>query len=65
MSYTVEGLEHGIEQCEKNIRTFKDAIKKELDTIVEYKILIEGIKKKEAIPKKIVIDAGGGNGYKC
>jgi multidrug resistance efflux pump len=45
--FSVEGLKRGIEQAEKNIQTFEDAIRKEQETIGQYKWMIEQAKRKE------------------
>jgi len=39
--YEINGLKDGIERCKINIKTFKDAINRELDTITEYKSMIK------------------------
>lgn len=49
--YSVEGLENGIEQARKNIKTFEDAIQKERDTIDEYYKMIDVLKEKERAKK--------------
>lgn len=45
--YSVESLHNGIRSCEVNIKTFEDAIKKERQTMVEYRWMIEKIEKKK------------------
>lgn len=49
--YSVEGLENGIEQARKNIKTFEEAIQKERDTIDEYYKMIDVLKEKERAKK--------------
>jgi hypothetical protein len=49
--YSIEGLENGIEQARKNIKTFEDAIQKERDTIDEYYKMIDILKEKERAKK--------------
>jgi len=49
--YSIEGLENGIEQARKNIKTFEDAIQKERDTIDEYYGMIDVLKEKERAKK--------------
>jgi len=39
--YEVQGLKDGIERCKINIKTFEDAINKELETIKEYQGMIK------------------------
>ena len=39
--YEISGLKEGIIRCNINIETFEDAIKKEIDTINEYKRMIK------------------------
>lgn len=55
--FSVESLERGILACEKNIITFEEAIKKENNTIEEYRFMIKTIKKKAQQPKIINIKA--------
>lgn len=45
--YNTESLEGGIEKCRINIKTFKDAIDKERETIKEYRSMIETLGRKE------------------
>ncbi len=49
--YDISSLERGIVNANKNIDVFKTAIKKEKDTIVEYKMMIDVIKKNFEIVK--------------
>jgi hypothetical protein len=51
--YSIEGLEHGIENCKKNIVTFEEAIKKERETIDEYYRMIDVLKEKERAKKAL------------
>lgn len=53
--YSVESLYNGIRACEVNIVTFEDAIKKERQTMTEYRWMIDQIerKKNEAIEASI------------
>lgn len=44
--YEIDGLKNGIERCKINIKTFKDAINKELDTIADYKRMIRVLEEK-------------------
>ena len=46
--YSIESLYRGIRSCEVNIATFEDAKKKELQTITEYRWMIDKLKQKEA-----------------
>ena len=41
--YEVEGLKEGIKRAKINIQTFKDAVNRELETIVEYENMIKFI----------------------
>ena len=59
--YNVEGLERGIEACKKNIKTFEDAIDKEMATIKEYRKMIEVIETKEAASKPIRLELSNDN----
>ena len=43
--YSIEGLTHGIERCKVNITSLEDAIKKERNTMKEYKIMIDDLKR--------------------
>lgn len=45
--YSVESLENGIVACNKNIKTFEEAIVKERETIKEYYDMIDVVKRKE------------------
>ena len=45
--YEISGLRDGIERCKINIKTFKDAINKELDTIVDYEKMIKVLEEKQ------------------
>ena len=47
--YSKQSLIEGIANCYKAISTFKDAIKKEEQTIEEYKFYIQEIDKKEKL----------------
>ena len=41
--YEIQGLKDGIERAKINIQTFKDAIDRELQTIIEYEGMIKFI----------------------
>lgn len=41
--YSIEGLHHGMERCEHNIKVMEEAIEKERSTIASYKIMIADI----------------------
>jgi hypothetical protein len=45
--YSIENLKHGIKQAEKNIETFEEAIRKERETIGQFKWMIEQAARKE------------------
>jgi hypothetical protein len=49
MSYSVEGLENGIERCRHNITVLEDAIDKERQTIKEYRIMMDDIERAERL----------------
>jgi len=51
MSFSVESLDNGIAACNKNIKTFEDAIDRERTTIKEYRDMIVIIQEKERIAK--------------
>jgi hypothetical protein len=51
--YSIEGLERGIEGCEKNIKVFDEAIDKERDQIKEYYRMIDVLRKKELAQKAL------------
>ena len=51
--FSAESLENGIQGCNKNIKTFEDAIDKERNTIREYRVMIEVIERKEIQRKKM------------
>ena len=44
--YEVEPLKQGIERCKVSIKTFEDAINKELETITEYEGMIKVLEEK-------------------
>lgn len=52
VEYSKENLLHGIEQAEKNIKTFEEAIAKERETIGQFKWMIEQLERKEAEQRK-------------
>lgn len=52
MSYTVEGLENGIEGCKKNIAVLELAIDKERGTIKEYRIMMDSIETSDRLVKE-------------
>ena len=39
--YSIEGLEHGIERCDVNIKLLEKAIEKERTTKADYRIMID------------------------
>ena len=45
--YEIKGLKEGIERAKINIKVFEDAIKKELETISEYEMMIKVLEKKD------------------
>ena len=45
--YSIDNLRRGIEQAEKNIKTFEDAIAKERETIGQFKWMIAQAERKE------------------
>ena len=47
--YSIEGLKHGIEQAKRNIETFEKAIAGERQTIKEYRLMIDDLKKKQKL----------------
>jgi len=51
--YSIEGLERGIEQCQQNIKIFKEAIARERVTMKEYEEMILILKDKEAREKEM------------
>jgi hypothetical protein len=57
--YSKNSLIEGIKNCKKNIETFKAAIKKEHQTIEEYKFYIQKIDEHEK-QQKILADANRG-----
>lgn len=55
--YDIDGLEDGIRQCRKNIKTFEKAIEDERQTIVSYRQMIDTLQLKRKLSDGIVIDA--------
>ena len=45
MAYSIEGLEHGIERCDVNIKALEDAIEKERQTKKDYRVMIDNLEK--------------------
>lgn len=60
--YEVAGLKDGIERCKLNIKTFEDAIDKELETIKEYEGMIESLETQKANQERIDGDSSRPNG---
>lgn len=50
--YNVDGLKAGIDNCRKNIQVLEDAIRKEKETIQEYRFYITQILRKQKEAKK-------------
>ena len=51
--YEIEPLKQGIERCKISIKTFEDAIDKELDTISEYEGMIKVLEEKKEGEKSV------------
>lgn len=47
MAYSIEGLEHGIERCDVNIKLLEVAVEKERQTKKDYRIMIDNLEKAE------------------
>jgi len=47
--YSVDGLQAGIENCQKNIQVFEEAIRKEKETIQQYNFYISQLLRKEKL----------------
>ena len=47
MAYSIDGLEHGIERCDVNIKLLESAIEKERVTKKDYRIMIDNLEKAE------------------
>ena len=45
MAYSIEGLEHGIERCDVNIKSLEEAIEKERQTKKDYRVMIDNKEK--------------------
>ena len=45
--YTIDGLEKGLNNIEKNLKIFEEAIENELKTRVKFEIMIEELKRQE------------------
>lgn len=50
--YSIDGLRLGIERCEHNIDVLKKAIRDERQTIADYKIMIDRIKRSERLKEE-------------
>jgi hypothetical protein len=46
--YDLAGMERAVQQCDKNIRVFEEAIEKEKRTKAEYQEIVTKIKEKAA-----------------
>ncbi len=57
--YSIEGLERGIENSKKNIKTFEEAIDKERQLIGEWYGMIDVLKQKERDSKPVEIIVNG------
>ncbi len=51
-----QGLKNGIEHAKKNIKIFEDAIKKERDTITEYKRMMKVLEKRKDIQENMIVE---------
>jgi len=51
--YSIEGLKRGIENCQKNIQIFKDAIRQEEQKIKQYQFYMQEILRKEKEQKEM------------
>ena len=62
LEYSIEALKRGIEQCNKNIEIFENAIEKEMQTKKEYRDKIAFLEQQnnilEEVKKHIQIDNG-------
>ena len=60
--YSIENLKRGIEQAEGNVATFEEAIRKEHETIGQFKWMIEQAERKQTEREnaKVVIDVDKG-----
>jgi len=63
--YNIDSLERGIESCKKNVKTFEDAIDKEMETIKEYRKMIEVLQTKELLSKPITVEITNDNKDRC
>jgi len=60
--FDVTALKGGIESAKKNIRIFKDAIKKEESTIIEYQTMITYLERKQkAAAAKVALENPNGD----
>ena len=62
LEYSIDALKRGIEQCNKNIEIFENAIEKEMQTKKEYRDKIAFLEQQnnilEEVKKHIQIDNG-------
>lgn len=63
-NYDPKSLRKGIENCKKNIAIFEDAIRKEEETMHQYREWIRTIEEKEILSKPIIIEVNT-DGNKC
>lgn len=59
MSYDPQSLKDGIKAARRNIKTFRDAIRKEQETIKEYRRMIEFLERKEALQEGVEVERDG------
>lgn len=59
MAYDPESLKEGIKAARRNIKTFRDAIRKEQETIKEYRRMIEFLERKEALQEGVEVERDG------
>ena len=47
MAYDIESLKIGVERAKENIKIFREAINKEMQTIADYEYMIQELEAKE------------------
>lgn len=58
--FDIDAMRAAVLQCDRNIKTFEDAIRKERETQAEYRQIIATIEDKAANPPRITLVRGEG-----
>lgn len=53
--YDLPAMRAAVEACDKNIAIFRRAIEKEIQTKLEYEMIVQTLEAQAAIPKKLTL----------